>query len=421
MMAKSKKDTQLYIGQPDAIMLEGFHWKSHEHPWYRILKDNAAAIREAGFDYVWFPPSTASADKQGYLPTEWYNLNSAYGSQTELAEAIEALNPIGALADIVVNHRCGLKDWADFRNPHFAPTGTTDPLTIDKANRQAVVQNDEWKDKGGHPEGTYDSGDNFDGGRDLDYTNPQVQKMIIEWLLWMKKEIGFSGWRWDMVKGYHPSFVGLFNDATRPEFSVAEFADNRPDQLIDWINRSYGKEDGPDGQPDRTGGKSCVFDFSARDLLRKAIKEKNFACMKSVDGKSSGLIGRWPLMAITFLENHDTEPANHDDPFPTEYVPAGYAYLMTHPGRPCVFWCHFFDWKEPLPGILRRLMQIRRTAGLHATSTVSVLEAKEGLYAAVADEKVAVKIGPAPWNPPGQKWEAACDGPDFAVWQKNKS
>src|SRR5262249_22214173 len=46
------------------ILLQGFHWDSHagvcengkhgRKSWYRILKENAAAIRSAGFTWVWF-------------------------------------------------------------------------------------------------------------------------------------------------------------------------------------------------------------------------------------------------------------------------------------------------------------------------------------------------------------------------------
>lgn len=411
----------LYAGKRDAIVLQGFHWKSNEHSWYEILKDMAGSIREAEFDYVWFPPPSASADPHGYLPTEWYNLDSAYGTQDALKAAISALRdgdrPVEAIADVVVNHRCGQHDWADFYNPDFAPEGTTDPEAIEKANREAVVQEDEWKDAGGNPAGGADSGEQFDGGRDLDHNNPHVQQAIIKWLNWLKDDIGFAGWRWDLVKGYHPRFVGIYNDATQPVFSVVENAQAEPLPLVDWINRTYGKDD-IDDAPDRTGGKSCAFDFATREYLKRAFSENTFEGLKSVDGRCPGLIGHWPAMAVTFLDNHDTEPANHDDPFVTERVAAGYAYLLTHPGKPCVFWPHLFDWPDPLGQTIVSLIKLRRRAGLHAESGVNILTAQADLYAATIDDKVALKLGPAPWQPDGDGWESALDGDDFAVWQR---
>ena len=408
----------LYSGSPDAVILQGFHWKSCEHPWYQILAHNAAKIKNAGFDCIWLPPPAASADKQGYLPTQWYNLDSAYGSQKELVKAIKTLLPVKAIADIVANHRCGCRDWADFCNPHFADKNETDPDKIRLANEKAVASTDEWKQRGGTPKGRPDTGDTFDGARDLDHTNPLVQKAIINWLAMLKNEIGFAGWRWDLVKGYHPRFVGMYNDASKPEFSVAEYADSSNQAVADWLNRTFGKDDLPDGSPDRIGAKTCAFDFPTRGLLKQAFGDKDFGRLKTIDGKPAGLIGAWPKAAVTFIENHDSEPANHDDPFPTDFVPAGYAYLLTHPGKPCVFWPHLFDWPDPMPQTIKKLIKIRKSAGLSAGSAVNIIAAEKGLYAAITDDKLAVKLGPAPWNPPAKEWKTTCTGHDFAVWTR---
>jgi len=55
-----------YCGKIDSIILQGFHWRSHEFEWYKILNENAFRIQQLQFDTVWFPPVTAGADKQGY-------------------------------------------------------------------------------------------------------------------------------------------------------------------------------------------------------------------------------------------------------------------------------------------------------------------------------------------------------------------
>ncbi len=57
-----------------------------------------------------------------------------------------------------------------------------------------------------------------------------------------------------------------------------------------------------------------------------------------LQGGAPGLLGWWPDMAVTFLDNHDTDPSGSKGardrvlPFPQDYLDAGYAYLMTHPG-----------------------------------------------------------------------------------------
>lgn len=45
------------------------------------------------------------------------------------------------------------------------------------------------------------AGDDFYGAPDLDHTNPDLRLSLVDWLNWLKTEIGFEGWRFDMVKG----------------------------------------------------------------------------------------------------------------------------------------------------------------------------------------------------------------------------
>src|SRR5262245_44730938 len=81
----------LYNGTGKEVMLQGFHWTSYnpsnngDKHWYRIIVENAAAIKAAGFDYVWFPPpSRSAAADNSYLPTEWYRFENGYGTKDEL-------------------------------------------------------------------------------------------------------------------------------------------------------------------------------------------------------------------------------------------------------------------------------------------------------------------------------------------------
>lgn len=45
----------------------------------------------------------------GYLPKNFYNLNSSYGSETELKSLLRHMKKSGlrSIADIVINHRVG--------------------------------------------------------------------------------------------------------------------------------------------------------------------------------------------------------------------------------------------------------------------------------------------------------------------------
>jgi alpha-amylase len=60
---------------------------------------------------------------------------------------------------------------------------------------------------------------------------------------------------------------------------------------------------------------------------------------------------------------------------------------------------------------------VRKDLGIHARSNVDIKEAKKGLYTAVIDGKVAVKLGSRSWHP-GGGWHLAVDGDKFAVWTR---
>ena len=139
------------------------------------------------------------------MPTLWQQLDSAYGTRAQLQAAVGALSPVRAVADVVVNHRCGaLSDKVDFADPPFP----------DQAG--AVCRDDEC----GVGTGDFDTGENQAAARDLDHTNAKVQTAIEQYLSDLKAA-GFTGWRFDEVRGYRGDFVGLYNDRRNPTFPWA--------------------------------------------------------------------------------------------------------------------------------------------------------------------------------------------------------
>jgi alpha-amylase len=396
-----------YIGDGREILLQGFHWASHvgtqasdpqkRTSWYRVLQDNAAAIKSAGFTWVWFPPPSDSLAPQGYIPRRWNVLDTAYGSEAELRAAIRALEPVRAMADIVLNHRVGVHTaGADFADPPFPD------------NRAAIAKDD----SSGVGTGNYDTGEHHPAGRELDHTNPDVRNAIKTYMNRLKS-VGFQGWRYDLTKGYHGRFVGEYNDGTNPEFSVGEFFDGDRQKVTSWL--------------DATGGRTTAFDFPTRYILHGALQFDDYSRLASWNSGrlvAGGLLGYWPSRSVTFLDNHDTEyrrdlehQYHYDNTrhFPGSTVDMGYAYLLTHPGIPCVFWSHFFDWGQATRQRIEKLIKVRRYAGIHARSGLDIREATKGLYAAFIDGRIAMKLGSRHWSP-GHGWQLAIDGDKLAVW-----
>lgn len=380
------------------IMLQGFNWDAHAHSagWYNAVKRKAEELGRAEFDMIWLPPPSDAASAEGYLPRQLYKLNSAYGSKRELIGLIKELhvNGLKVIADIVINHRVGTHNWADFTHPSWGSW--------------AVTANDEWAIKGGQLCGNWDTGDSFEGGRDLDHTNAKVQADIINWLNWLKKGIGFDGWRYDFTRGYAGHFNRLYNQATAPYFSVGELwdvldlenVDAHRQQLVDWI--------------DSTFGTSTAFDFTTKGVLQQAVNGELWRL--SIKDAAPGLIGWKPGYAVTFIDNHDTGSSQNHWPFPADKVLLGYVYILTHPGIPCVFWDHYFDWD--IRGEIEGLIKVRKGNKLHSRSTLQIKAAKNDLYAAEIDEKVAIKIGPGAWQPNGKGWNLRLSGNDYGVWER---
>src|SRR5208282_4873391 len=83
---QSTAEPKKCCGDGRDILLQGFHWGSHagvrdganhtRKSWYRILQDNAGAIKAAGFTWVWFPPPSDSLAPEGYIPRRWNVLDS---------------------------------------------------------------------------------------------------------------------------------------------------------------------------------------------------------------------------------------------------------------------------------------------------------------------------------------------------------
>jgi hypothetical protein len=58
-----------------------------------------------------------------------------------------------------------------------------------------------------HGKGGYDSGENYGPAPDLDHANPDLRFTLKRWLVWLRDEIGFGGFRFDFVRGFAPEYV----------------------------------------------------------------------------------------------------------------------------------------------------------------------------------------------------------------------
>jgi len=386
------------------IMLQAFYWDSYTDSKWTTLNAQASEIA-SNFSLVWLPPSgnCLSSFSMGYAPVYWFDQNSAFGSQTQLKTLISNLKANGskAIADIVVNHRNGVSNWTNF------PTETYNGVTYSMGPAQ-ICNTDEVKNAAGQatPTGAPDTGDDFGGARDLDHTSTIVRDNVKGYLQFLKNEMGYSGWRYDMTKGYSASYVNEYNTSAGNYFSVGEFWDGY-DLIKSWVNNC--------------SNNSTSFDFPVKYALNSAMWNGGMDLTKLIwlaNGSTqqpAGLIHNQDTkrFAVTFLDNHDTYRNN--DKF-VGNVLAAYAFLMGSPGVPCVFLPHWNANKTAISAMIAA----RRAVQLHSESPVTVNQSAANIYVATItghSGTLIVKIGSGSYSAP-EGYTLATSGTDYAMWTK---
>lgn len=361
LMATLSMQAQGWPANYDGVMLQGFYWDSYRASKWCNLEAQADDLAPY-FSLVWIPQSAncSSGRSMGYDDLYWFsNYNSSFGNEAELRSMINTFKSkgIGTIADVVINHRNTLTSWTDF------PVETYKGVTY-KMNSTDICSDDDngktlaWANKQ-TPKITLssnkDTGDSWDGMRDLDHKSSNVQTVVKAYLDMLLNDFGYAGFRYDMVKGYAGKFTGIYNTAAKPGFSVGEYWDGNVATVKAWINATK-----VNGVPT-----SAAFDFPVRYAVRDLIAN-NWGSMAK-----SGLISdaNYRQYAVSFVENHDTEYRSSDkqqDPIRKDTLAAN-AYILASCGTPCVFYKHW----QAYPTDIKKMINARHIAGITNTSNTT--------------------------------------------------
>ncbi|MBO4811367.1 MAG: starch-binding protein [Prevotella sp.] len=403
---------QGWPSQYGGVMLQGFYWDSYDDSQWTELTAQTDQLKGT-FDLVWLPQSGyCGGQSMGYDDLYWFpgHYNSSFGTEEQLRTLIKTFkdNGIKTIADVVINHRRNLSSWTDF--PAETYKGVTYQMTYND-----ICADDEAA-RNGHQVGpNKDTGEGWDGMRDLDHLSQNVQTSVKAYLDMLLNDMGYAGFRYDMVKGYSASFTGQYNTSAKPEFSVGECWDSS-NTIRNWI----------DGTKVNDEIQSAAFDFQFRYTVRNAMNNANYARLNQQNE------GNWPLVsssyeqgkyrryAVTFVENHDTERRSNaaQDPLKKDTLAAN-AYMLAMPGTPCVFLKHW----QAYPSQIKAMVAARRLAGINNESAYANFRSAAGYFANIIktnnENRLLVVVGDVAQNEANvnhQQWVKAVEGYHYAYY-----
>ena len=355
------------------VMLQGFYWDSYGPTKWTRLTAQADELAQY-FDLVWIPQSARAKNStsMGYDPLYWFtNYNSSFGTEAELRQMITTFKQvgIGTIGDVVINHRGNVSNWVNF------PAETYNGVTYQLQSTD-ICRNDDggatltWANTNGYElSANNDTGEGWDGMRDLDHKSENVQNNVKAYLNMLLNDLGYTGFRYDMVKGFSASFIGKYNSEAQPQFSVGEYWDGNASTVQNWLNGT--KVDGVI--------QSASFDFPFRYTARDVVNDPNKG-WTALGGTSVMSNTSYRRYAVTFIENHDTERRSNaaQDPIKADTLGLN-AFMLAMPGTPCVFLKHWMDCKQDIKGMI----DVRKAVGITNTSTYLPFRSNKEYYATI--------------------------------------
>jgi len=326
------------------VMMQAFYWDVEPRfEWWNNLSTKVEDWSNAGIDRIWLPAASKGQSggySMGYDPSDYFDfgnyeqqgtVETRFGSREELENLIKTAhdNDLEVIADIVINHNSG-------GGLQYNPYRDKDTYTLfnEENGNASGMFNRTYEDFYPNSVSEYDPGSLFYEETNLDHHLERVQNWL--WkdensvAKYYKNVMGFDGWRFDYVKGFEPWVVKEWLDEVGG-FSVGENFDGNPEVLRDWIEAS--------GSP--------AFDFSTFYKLEESLDR-----FEDLTNLEKDMLWKTDAEnAVTFTANHDTEKDdNVDNYIASENKLKAYAYILTHPGYPTIFYSDYenADFQEEI-------------------------------------------------------------------------
>ena len=369
------------------VMFQYFHWfASPEGSLFRDLAAHAPELAGRGITSVWIPPAYKGADgkeDRGYAVYDLFDLGefdqkntrrTRYGTRAELLAAIKAVQAQGiqVYADIVFNQRCGgdeleecvarcvnpdernqvdetpvqIKAWTRFTFPGRGDTYSA--MKWEKRHFIAVDCNHDAPDerkiylldgKTFSGEVSFEQG-NFDFlmGCDIDTYDEQVRAELEAFGRWFVETTQVDGFRLDALKHIPASFMCDWlarmraHFADRELFAVGEYWSGDLRELSAYA--------------ELTERSMLLFDVPLHFRMFQASMDGAGFDLQTIFQDT--LVAHDPLHAVTFVDNHDTQPSCSLESWVLPWFkPLAYALiLLRRDGYPCIFHADYLGHRD---------------------------------------------------------------------------
>lgn len=360
----------------NGTIMQYFEWymDCKQNLWNDLAK-NAERLSKLGITAMWLPPAykgIGGKDEVGYAVYDVYDLGefnqkgtikTKYGSKDEYLNCINTLKSHGiqSYADIVLNHKMGADmlqtipatkiNW-DNHNVEISKQETVkvatkftfpgrqnkysdfkwnwthfDGIDYDENLKEKAIykfKDKSWDDSVDTEFGNYD----YLMGADIDFGNKEVVEECKKWGKWYLDTTNVDGFRLDAIKHIGADFYKdwieyLQNISEKQLFTVGEYWNGNVDELHKYITK--------------LNGLISLFDVPLHYNLHSASKDENYDLSKILDHT---LVKENPIKAVTFVDNHDTQPGQALESFvDTWFRQAAYSIiLLRNEGYPCVFY-----------------------------------------------------------------------------------
>lgn len=382
------------------ILMQYFEWylKPEDKLWQQVSRE-ARNLREIGITDIWLPPAYKGAGGRfdaGYSAYDLYDLGefdqkgsieTKYGTKDEYLQAIKDLhdNEIKVYADIVLNHKIGADEpetvYASEEENQNRNIDTTLPKKItawtkynftarnnkysdfkwnykhfngtdwDESGRKNAIfrfSGKHWDQNVDQENGNYD----YLMGSDIDFGNPEVVEELNKWGKWYLDITGVDAFRLDAVKhiksGFMADWIRTMKSTKKELQCVGEYWNRNIESLKKYI--------------EKTNSTIPLFDVPLHYNLSNASNDENYDLTQIFEHT---LAKENSSKAVTFVDNHDTQPGQALASFISQWFKqAAYSLiLLRNAGYPCVFYGDFYgiphDNIEPMKG-LQTLIELRK-------------------------------------------------------------